>query len=164
MAYTMKTEGADEIVKMLKAVGDAAEKISGQALYKGAGVMSEAISKEARSIPTAPFHYAVFLQRKPSPEEKKIVTDARVGIAKFDREGYNVQTSVGYGNAGYGYIKGKRKAVPQIANAINSGTSFMPKQPFFRMGVSRGERSASEAMIKEIEAEVTAIANGGKTT
>jgi len=124
--------------------------------------------------------------RKPSPEEKAILMGARHGVAKFRKDGTGVQTSVGFQNSGYGEItwnhaktiggsrtkykegaSGKMvhaskgsgasmKPVALIANAINSGTSFMQKQPFMRKAFtkSRGPATAAiEAGIKAREDE-----------
>ena len=56
------------------------------------------------------------------------------------------------------------KPVPVIANAINSGTSFMEKQPFFRQAVSRNRGKAQKAiedkLLKMIE-ESMQRKNGG---
>ena len=43
-------------------------------------------------------------------------------------------------------LNGKTVPVPMIANAINSGTSFMKKQPFFRKATAR--TGAAEAAIE----------------
>lgn len=105
------------------------------------------------------------------------------GIAKFKSNGLSVDTSIGYSKSGYAIVGGslrknartnyrydaetgrvvhasKAKAGSQnvkpvavIANAINSGTSFMEKQPFFRKAVRQADgaaRSAFEAKAVEI--------------
>lgn len=156
MAYIMQTDGVDAIKKMLDKLGQTAQQSASKALYKGAGIMADEMERQAGSIKTAPFHYAVFLQREPSPEEKAIVEGA-VGISRFRKDGNNVQTSVGYGNAGYAEIAGKRKPIPLIANAINSGTSFMQKQPFVRKAANRASSKASAAIKESIEADIEAI-------
>ena len=55
-------------------------------------------------------------------------------------------------------LAGKTKPIPAIVNAINSGTSFMKKQPFFRKAVNRGTSKAQAAIVAKIEAEVEALA------
>ena len=155
MPMTMIPEGVEELQKMLKKLGDNAQRAAATGLYDGAGVMADEIKDHAKNIPTAPFHYAVFpptIRRDVSPEEKEVVQNG-IGIARFNKSGGgNVTTSVGYGrSAGYAMMAGRRKPIPLIANAINSGTSFMRKQPFFRHAVSEGTRPASEAMQRKIE-------------
>lgn len=151
MAYTMKVEGLAEFSEQLNQLGEKAGGVAARGLYEGAGVMANAINKGAESIRTAPFHYAVWITREPSPEEKAVVLSGGAGIAKFDKNGSEVSTSVGYANAGYAELKGKQVPIAKIANAINSGTSFMHKQPFFRKAVSAATSQAEAKIIKEIE-------------
>ena len=154
MAYTMTTEGLDNVEKMFREMGEQAGKVASYALYEGAGVMVEEVNRQAKSIVASKFHYAVFpptVQRLPSAEEKAAVVSAGAGIAKFQKDLSEVQTSVGYGNAGYTTIAGKVKPIPLIVNAIHSGTSFMKKQPFIRKAAKSGGEKAIKAMKGKIE-------------
>jgi len=150
MPYTLKVEGMDELTAMLAKAEESAQGIAAQALYAGAGVVADEISKGARGLTTSRFRYANGWQRQPSPEEKEAVVSAGVGISKFKNTGNAVNTSVGYSQSGYADVNGKRKAVALIANSINSGTSFMKKQPFVRKAASQSKTKASEAIEKEI--------------
>ena len=147
MPYTLKVEGMDEITAMLADVEESAQGIAALALYEGAGIIADAINKGARGLRTAPFKYAAGeRKRKPSPEEKAILQNAKKGVAKFRKTGVSVQTSVGLQNSGYAELAGKTVPIPLIANAINSGTSFRKKQPFFRKAESKS--GAAEAAIE----------------
>ena len=158
MAYQMKVDGMTEISEMLSRLEENAPKIASQALYKGAGLMAAEINKGAGMIKTAPFSYARGGEtRLPSPEEKEIVMKASAGIAKFDKDGTEVNTSVGFRNSGYAELNGKRKPIPQIVNAINSGTSFMNKQPFVRKAANSGAPKAMAAMRESIEKSFEAL-------
>jgi len=162
MGYTMKTEGLDDLSKMLNQLGEQAGKVAAVGLYDGAGVMADEIKRQAKSIKADKFHYAVFppnVTRNPSVEEKEAVTKASAGIAKFDKNGGAVETSVGYSNSGYWNIRGKMKPVPLIANSINSGTSFMKRQPFFRKAVTKGTPKATNAIVRTAEAKIEEIIN-----
>lgn len=158
MPYVMEIDGMAEISRQLDQLAEAAPKVAAMALYDGAGIMADEVRKQAAGIKTAPFQYAKGGKtRLPSPEEKEIVTQASAGIAKFSKNGTEVDTSVGFRNAGYATLKGKKKPVPQIVNAINSGTSFMNKQPFIRKAANSGREKALNAMKKVIETELEAI-------
>ena len=157
MAMTMKVSGMEELTAKLSKLSSKGQSIASKGLYEGAGTMSEEINKEANAIKTAPFHYAVFIQREPSPEEKAVVLAGGAGIAKFDKNGSEVNTSVGYARAGYADLNGKQVPIPKIANAINSGTSFMKKQPFFRRAVASGTGKASDRIVQKIEKEIEEI-------
>lgn len=151
MPYEMKVDGMVEISELLEKMEQQAPGVASQALYDGAGIMAEEIRKSAESIRTAPFQYAREGTRLPSPEEKEIVLAAGAGIAKFNKNGTEVDTSVGYSSSGYAELNGKVKPVPLIVNAINSGTSFMQKQPFVRKAKNSGSTKAMTAMKARIE-------------
>ena len=149
---TAKIEGMEALSEMLTKLGERAEGIAAGGLYEGAGVMAAEVNAGAGGINTSPFRYARPGQaRNPSPEEKAAVMAAGAGIAKFERNGSEVNTSVGYGNAGYVDTGYGRKPIAQIANAINSGTSFMRKQPFIRKAATAGAQKATEAIRTYIE-------------
>ena len=158
MPYQMKVDGMEEISEMLTQMEQQAPQVAAKALYEGAAVMSKAVRAGAAGIKTAPFKYAKDGEsRLPSPEEKAIVESVGAGIAKFDKNGTEVNTSVGYRNAGYAELDGRMKPIPQIVNAINSGTSFMKKQPFVRRAASGATQRAIETMKTVIEAEFNAM-------
>ena len=152
MPFEMKVDGMEEISEQLSQLSDSAPAVAAMALYEGAGVMVEAIKKGVESIRTEKFRGKAGT-RLPSPEEKEIVMNATVGIAKFNKNGTEVDTSVGYQNAGYAELGGKTVPVPVIVNAINSGTSFMPKQPFFRKAANGGAKKAMKKMQETVETE-----------
>ena len=158
MAYQMKVDGMAEISETLEKMAEDAPKVAAKALYQGAGLMAAEITKGVAGIRTAPFQYAKDGQtRLPSPEEKAVVEKATVGIAKFDKNATEVDTSVGFKNAGYAKMAGKTVPIPKVVNAINSGTSFMPKQPFVRKAARAGTTKAINAMKDVIEAEFLAM-------
>ena len=177
MAYRVMTEGMEELIQAMDQLGEAGRGAAAGGLFEAAGVYADEVSKGVQGISTEPFRYAAGGQkRRPSPEEKAALQGAGgAGIAKFKKNGFAVDTSVGFNNAGYAVVGGKRsrkartnyradlktgrishaskggegsvnvKPVPLIANAINSGTSFMDKQPFFRKAVSRANSKAQAA-------------------
>ena len=151
MAFTMKTSGMDELSKRLGKLGVKAQEIASLSLYEGAGVMADSVSQAVHGIVTEPFRYGTIdNRRKPSPEEKAILENARKGVAKFRKSPDRVDTSVGMQNSGYADLKGRTVPVPLIANAINSGTSFMQPQPFIRKA-KRHEKAAVAKIESELE-------------
>jgi hypothetical protein len=160
MPYQMKVDGMAEISELLDKMDEKAPGVASKALYEGAGIMADEIKKRAATIRTAPFKWASSRKgqsRLPSPEEKEIVMQAAAGIAKFNKNGTEVDTSVGFRNAGYAQLKGKTVPIPKIVNSINSGTSFMSKQPFVRKAASSGGKKAIAAMKEVIETEFEAM-------
>lgn len=150
MPYEMKVDGMAEISELLGKMEDEATKVAARALYEGAGIMADEIRKGADTIKTgqgsdrSEARYA-------TPEEKEIVLKAAAGIAKFNKNGTEVDTSVGFRNAGYTQLNGKTVPVPLIVNSINSGTSFMHKQPFIRKAANKAAPKAMQAMRDSIE-------------
>lgn len=150
MAYTMNVTGMDEISKLLEKMQQAAPAIAAEALYEGAGIMSAEINSAAAGIRTGPGATRQSA-RYATEDEKAAVLSAGAGIAKFKKNGTEVNTSVGYKSSGYATVRGRRKPVPLIVNAINSGTSFMHKQPFVRRAASSGGAKAMSKMTEFIE-------------
>ena len=205
MAYRMTTEGIKNVIQMLKGLEEKADFVASMALYDGAAVVADAVTEEAKKIQTEPFNYAAVegaTKRKPSPEEKEIVTaQGAYGISRFRKRLGAVDTSVGYNGSGYAPVKwnhmsskartnyknatfkgrdinasstlkwlrsqggsakhgiskdiGKgaqnMKPIGVIANAINSGTSFMDKQPFIRKAFTKSRDKAEKAIIERAE-------------
>ena len=110
------------------------------------------------------------------------------GIAKFKNNGLSVNTSIGFNNSGYALVDGRRsikartnyrydettgkvmhaskagkgsknvKPIPLIANSINSGTSFMDKQPFFRKATRQAASKADGAFVAKATEVIQAAA------
>lgn len=187
-SFNIEVTGMDELINNLEKLGGAkAREFGSLGLYEGAGVVADKVSTAIRGIATEPFKFAKGgRKRKPSPEEKAILMNAKHGVAKFRFDGNTVDTSVGLQNSGYGAIewnharstnsrtlykmdkngravhasKGEGKAmkpVPLIANAINSGTSFMEKQPFLRQAFSTSKAPAIAKIESKIKEELEKI-------
>ena len=184
MAFSFRVEGMDELIQAMGKLPEKARKVAAEGLYEGAGVVADKVSQAVQGIATAPFKYAKGgTKRLPSPEEKAILANSRHGVAKFRNNGLRIDTSVGFQNSGYAAItwnhaktgasrtkykmggKGKMvhasqgtgksmKPVPLIANSINSGTSFMTKQPFLRKAFSKAKGAATAAIESGIESRL----------
>lgn len=151
MRGSMEAVGLDSLFDTLNTLSDKAEAIASQALYDGAGVMADAMSRAADSIRTAPYKYAEDGEKRlPSPEEKAAIK-GRVGIAKFNKSGAEVDTIIGLTRSGYVHLAGERKAVQLIARSIESGTSFMEKQPVFRKAARTARGAAEAAIVKKAD-------------
>lgn len=182
MAFSFEYTGLDEVMQAMEGLEKKGQEIASAGLYEGAGVVADKVSSAINGIRTAPFKYVKDGTRLPSPEEKAILAASRHGVAKFKKSPVRVDTSVGFQNSGYAAIpwnhsrsnsrtkykvsgnkarhasKGgggaSSKPVPVIANAINSGTSFMRKQPFFRKAFSQSQGQAEAVIEAKIESEI----------
>ena len=162
MGMTIEVD-LDGITSMLDDFAGSAGKIAATSLYKGAGIVADALTAAINNISTEPFRYAIpGLTRKPSPEEKAALGQGKFGVAKFKGSGTEIETSIGVGNAGYADIAGRRKPVPLIAYSINHGTSFLRKQPFMRLAFSRSKNIAISAIGSSMEQQLQEIADKHK--
>ena len=161
MAMTIKTEGLGELDAMLGRLGDRAMDVASGSLFEGAGVVANAFSSAASHVAVEKFRYAAGgRKRLPSPEERAAIK-GKSGIAHFRKGGDGADTLIGItANAGYAMIGGKPKAVRLIARSINSGTSFMKKQPVFRKAVSSSKGAARGAIVAKAEQMFNEIING----
>ena len=161
MAMTIKTDGLDHLAKMLAELGNKAQQAARAGLYDGAGIVADALNRGISSIQTETFQYAQPGQtRLPSPQEKAAL-ERKVGIAKFRNMGDEVDTLIGISyDSGYTQISGKPKSVAVIARSINSGTSFMKKQPVFRRAKSQSQNAAKAAIVAKAEQMFDEIING----
>lgn len=157
MRYTFNVNNT--ITEFLDDLDGAAAGAASAGLYKGAGVVADAISAAIDGIATEPFHYVKEGQpkRKASPEEKAALGQGAFGIAKFRKGGGEVTTSIGMGNSGYGQVNGRTVPVPVIARSIDSGTSFMQKQPFLKNALRKAGGEALAAIGAEIDARFSDI-------
>ncbi len=162
MGMTIETDLSD-IAAMVERLDGAADKAAAKGLYKGAGIVADALTAAIGSIQTEPFRYVRDgdPKRLASPQEKAALANGQFGIAKFKKNGLEMETSIGLGNAGYMHImgtgsrsSGKTTPVPVIARSIESGTSFMQKQPFMRKAFAKTKGSAADAIRSTMEAEI----------
>ena len=165
MPMTISTSGMDELSALLARLGEKAQDVASGALFEGACIVADAFTAATNQIVTEPFHYLARpeltgTKRYASPEEKAAL-QGKSGIAKFDKNGTEVNTLIGIsGSAGYADVAGKQNAVRMIARSINSGTSFMHKQPVFRKAVSGSSGAAKQAIVSKAEQMFNEIIGG----
>ena len=152
----IETGGIEQLSEMLGNLGENTERIASAALYAGAAVMADAYRAAAGSIVTGSArHHSEPGGRLPTPAEKAAVQN--VGIAHFRHEGgAEVDTVIGMPE-GYADVNGHKKAIKLIARSINSGTSFMQKQPVFRRASRTAKASSEQAMVARAEALIDTI-------
>jgi len=149
MAGSMKTTGIKELEAMLSKLGESAFKVGKAALYEGAGVVADAYTEAVGRIGVAARRWHNEPGgRLPTKEERDSL---HIGIAKFRDDGISeINTLVGVED-GYTTVNGRKKATKLIARSINSGTSFMKKQPVFRRAASSSRTAAQDAMVRKAD-------------
>lgn len=150
-------EGVDELISQYKKLEQNTEPMIGKAIYNGAGVVMKACQSAVENLSTDNrFGTAENPTSGPSTIQKLGLQYA-LGIAKMrnDNGFYNVKI----GFDGYNNVKTKRWPQGQpnmmVARAVESGTSWMTKQPFMRKAEqssrSQCERVMSETVDREIQ-------------
>lgn len=157
MAMTISTSGFEELEHMLQRMGDKAQDIAAEALFEGADVIADAFTRAAGSIHAERRRHSEPGGRYPTPEEKEAVQ--KIGVARFRKDDDGVNTVVGPAK-GYTTINGKQKAIQLIARSINSGTSFMKKQPVFRRAATTNRKAAQERIVSKAEELINKTTNG----
>lgn len=146
MAGSMKTTGTEELAEALGKLGQEAPNIASKSLYDGAAVVADAYSRAVAGIRTEPFYHAGGGNKRLASPAEKAALKRVTGIAKFSKNGSEVDTIVG-ACEGYVTVAGERKAVKLIARSINAGTSFMERQSVFRKAQSSSKNPAQQKMI-----------------
>lgn len=156
----METTGTEELDRMLGELGQMAGPIAARALYDGAAVVANAYASAVKSIRTGPRNWPGAMRNRARyalPEEKAALM-GKTGISKFNSDGGpEINTIVGVAE-GYVELHGRPVAVKLLARSINSGTSFMHKQPVFRKAQRASKSAAQAAMVKTADALIEQIA------
>ena len=154
---TFKFEGVDELIKQYQKLQNNADEMIGAAIYNGAGVVMKAVESAVSNIATDDrFGTDTSPTSGPSSIQKAGLQHS-LGIAKLrDDNGFR-NVKIGFD----GYNRVKTKTWPQgqpnamVARSVESGTSWMQKQPFMRKAEqssrARCEKVMSETVDKEIQ-------------
>ena len=148
----------DYIAKLQKLYGDT-EKIEGRAIYEGAGCVMKYVQQGIDGI-TTDNRYGTSENPKngPSTYEKEGLKRG-VGIAKARHDGSFYNVKIGFD--GYDNIQTKRwpngRPYSMIARSIESGTSFMRKQPFMRRAEQSAKGPCEKVMAETIDREIEQI-------
>lgn len=144
-------DGVDKLVQQYDRLAKDTEKIIGAAIYKGAGVVMKNVVGAVDGLSTDN-HFGTPENPTTGPSTiQKIGLQRSLGIAKMrnDNGFYNVK--IGFD----GYNNVKTKTWPQgqpnsmVARSIESGTSWMSKQPFMRKA-EQASRGPCEAVMSEV--------------
>ena len=157
------------VTKTLNNLTNGIDDVAKSALYVGAGMTADVLNAAIDNIKTAPFQhnkkrfnhngYVVFPDkssnrlRLPTPEELNAIKNSSgFGIANFRKKDGYFQTKVHI--SGYTEVAGRRVATKELARSINSGTSFMRKQPVFRNARNRNKDAISASMMNTAQDEL----------
>lgn len=146
----IKVEGMEEFLELLIATEKQTERIIGRSVHPGAKVVADACKNYMQTfiITESGRHYGK--DHYPTPQQLKGLIDS-MGIARMRRkQGGTFDVKLGFD--GYNEVKTKKypKGQPNamIARSINSGSTYMKRQPFMDMTIKISKERA-EAVIGE---------------
>ena len=134
--------------------------ICGGAIYAAASIVTDSIRQELTAIPTDE-GYGTTANPAAGPKAiQKEGLSRSLGIAKMQDDGTGY-LNVKIGFDGYNRVKTARwpKGQPNqmVARSVESGTSWMKKNPFVKRAVSRSRRRALEAMRNHVDKSISEI-------
>ena len=149
--------GVDDLLAQYEKIEANSVEMIGKAIYVGAGVVADAIRASMESI-IVDNHFGTSENKIAGPNalQKKGLLEA-MGITELRRDGNFWNVKVGFD--GYNDLKTKRWPQGQpntlVAQAVESGTSWMDKQPFVRraeqLSKGRCEAVMAETFDKELK-------------
>lgn len=159
--------GFEELEAQFAAVGEAARPAAEKAIYKGAGIIADAVRKNINSLPKDSFGHNKF-QTGVSDAQKKALLGG-LGITPIGDVNSIINARVGFD--GYmsdfvsddairtkKYLKGL--PVPMLANTVESGSEWRAKHGFTRKAVTANKAKALQAMSDEFDKEIKKVTGG----
>lgn len=157
-------KGLAEYEKMLSRLSTGSRQVAGKAVYAGAKIITDAVRKEIQDLKVRDHNFAS--PGNPTdainPAQQKGLLDG-LGIASMQEDKGYIHVKVGF----KGYNGMKTAAHPQgqpnaeVARSLQSGTSYMIKQPFVTRAVQKNRKAAEKEMAKVIDVEIEAITEKG---
>ena len=134
-------KGLDEYVSRLNKLNGDTDRLVKRTVYVGADVVADTIKQAINGLPTDNSSYKKDGIRTGPPMRKELT-----------------ETNVKLGFDGYNRVVTKRWSQGQpnamIARSIESGTSWMVKNPFVSKATRSAKKIAEEQMKKEFEEEI----------
>lgn len=161
---TIQVKSGDEfLLKLSKIEVQTREEIIGGALYAGAAIAADAVRAELDAIPTdESFGTTGHPTAGPKASQKEGLSQS-LGIASM-RDSGDGYYDVKIGFNGYNALKTKKWPSGQpnqmVARSIESGTTWMRKNPFIRRAASKSKKKAEAAMKKSVIDKVEEIMKG----
>lgn len=152
-------EGVDVLIAQYQKLLNNTDQVIGSAIYKGAGVVMKAVESAVDNISTDNRYGTSDNPVSGLSTIQKLGLQHSLGITKLrDDNGFR-NVKIGFD----GYNRVKTKAWPQgqpnsmIARSIESGTSWMQKQPFMRKAEQSSRSACEKAMSEVVDKEIQKI-------
>lgn len=153
----LTTEGLDDFMKQLNALGSHTTGTTKRCIYDGAAVLAEAVVTGVGGLPVDESQFT------PGTDPLRVMTAAdkadlaaSVGISRIEATGGTGTVSVSFD----GYISRTEPKYPGgvpaalIARSIEKGTSVRAKNPFVRRAVNAAKQTVPAAMQASLDESV----------
>lgn len=142
-------EGVDRYIAQLQQLGADTEEMCGKAIYKGAGLVADALRSSINGLTTDDgYHPPGEMRNGPTTEEKQGLLDG-FGISKMRQDGTMYNVKIGFSGRNPNGLMNSG-----VARQIESGTSWMTKQPFINRTVNSKKRRCEEVMMETLDEEI----------
>lgn len=151
MAKIEVKDGLEFLTKLSRLSYQVKEDVIGPALYAGGKSAADLVRQELEAIPTDEGWGTEETPLKGPKAAQKTALLQSMGITPMREDGTGLyDLKVGFD--GYNGIKTKRwpKGQPNqmIARSVESGTTFLTKNPFIKRATAKARKQASAAMVK----------------
>lgn len=156
---TFKFKGVDELIGQYEKLDKDSEKMIGKAIYNGAAVVMDQVKSAVDGITTEDrFGTADNPVSGPSTIQK-IGLQHALGIARMRNDNGFRNVKIGFDGYNSVHTKTWPNGQPNmmVARSIESGTSWMQKQPFMRRAEQASRLSCEQAMSETIDKEIKKI-------
>ena len=162
MATIQFKKGDEYLAKLSKLEVLTRTEVIGSAIYAAADIMTDAIRAELEKVPTdeswgSPDNPT----QGPKAIQKKGLAES-LGIASMRNDAGFLNVKIGFD--GYNQVRTKEwpKGQPNqmVARSIESGTSWMKKNPFARRAVRKTKKEAMEIMKQSVDQSIETIMKG----
>lgn len=144
-----KFEGIDKYIAELDKLEANTDEIIGKAVYEGAGLVADAARRALQDIETDDDYHPEGEMRKGPTTEEKEALEASFGISRMrDDNGY-IHVKIGFHGRNPSGLNNSG-----MARMVESGSSFMKKQPFITKAVNAKKKQCEEVMRKTLDEEI----------
>jgi len=182
MSFTTRIyvgKGIDDYIKQLDALADRTEEIVTETIKPGAKIVADEVKKEINGLPVEDREQRNFKQTSKSKSggrkrtSHKTPHKKRTGILQVEKDGLvasmglaPIRDDNGFVNTKLGFDGYNNHVTPaypkghpnvMIARSLESGTSFMQKNPFVSRAVARVWKDAEDEMARQFEKEIKKV-------
>ena len=151
-----KFEGVNQLISQYEKLANNSMDVIGKAIYKGADVVMDKVKGAVDGL-TTDNHFGTADNPTTGPSTiQKLGLQYSLGIAPMRQDGDFWNVKIGFD----GYNNVKTKTWPQgqpnsmIARSVESGTSWMQKQPFMRKAEQSSRSACERAMSEVVDKEI----------